>query len=55
MPAGEIHYGEGSVRPDPFIVKNCGPYAGEQLEALISKLQERGGEFLQARQTVMHC
>ena len=50
MPQGEIHYGEGSVRPDPFIVKNCGPYAAEQLDALLTTLQEQGAEFQQARQ-----
>lgn len=50
MPQGEIHYGEGAVRPDPFIVKNCGPYAVEQLETLIIRLQERGAVFRQARQ-----
>jgi len=50
MPQGEIHYGEGSVRPDPFIVKNCGPYAAEQLDRLIQMLLDRGAEFAQARQ-----
>lgn len=50
MPEGEIHYGEGSVRPNPFIVKNCGPYAAEQLDALVGSLLERGAEFLQAQQ-----
>jgi peptidoglycan/xylan/chitin deacetylase (PgdA/CDA1 family) len=50
MPEGEIHFGEGSVRPDPFIVKNCGPYAAEQLDRLLDMLHERGAEFLQARQ-----
>ncbi|MBN2311904.1 MAG: polysaccharide deacetylase family protein [Candidatus Hydrogenedentes bacterium] len=50
MPDGEIHYGEGSVRPDPFIVKNCGPRAAEQLGLLIQKLLGRGAEFLQAQQ-----
>ena len=50
MPQGEIHYGEGSVRPDPFIVKNCGPYAAEQLDRLLAKLLEQGAEFFQARQ-----
>lgn len=50
MPEGDIHYGEGAVRPDPFIVKNCGPYAAAQLEALIGALKERGAEFLQAQQ-----
>ncbi len=50
MPQGEIHYGEGSVRPDPFIVKNCGDYAVEQLDNLISALRERGARFRQAIQ-----
>ena len=50
MPQGEIRFGEGSVRPDPFIVKNCGPYAAEQLGLLIAGLQARGARFLQARQ-----
>jgi len=50
MPEGEIHYGEGSVRPDPFIVKNCGPYAAEQLDVLIAMLTERGASFVQAQQ-----
>jgi len=50
MPQGEIHYGEGSVRPDPFIVKNCGPFALEQLDLLVGMLRERKAEFCQARQ-----
>ncbi len=50
MPQGEIHYGEGAVHPDPFIVKNCGPYAAEQLDVLIGTLLERGARFLQAQQ-----
>jgi peptidoglycan-N-acetylglucosamine deacetylase len=50
MPQGEIHYGEGSVRPDPFIVKNCGPYALEQLDSLLGALSDRGAAFYQARQ-----
>jgi len=50
MPEGEIHYGEGSVRPDPFIVKNCGPYAAEQLDALVAELRNRGAGFFQAHQ-----
>ena len=50
MPRTEIRFGEGSVRPDPFIVKNCGPYAAEQLHLLIGKLLERGAHFIQASQ-----
>ena len=50
MPQDEIHYGEGAVRPDHFIVKNCGTYAAEQLDSLLQKLLERGAEFFQAKQ-----
>lgn len=50
MPQGDIFYSEGAVRPDPFITKNCGPYAVEQLDRLIRLLLERGAEFLEARQ-----
>ncbi|MCP4643299.1 MAG: polysaccharide deacetylase family protein [bacterium] len=55
MPEGEIHYGEGAVHPDPFIVENCGPYAVEQLEDLITSLQDRGARFLQAQQVAELC
>ncbi len=50
MPEGMIHYGEGGVLPDPFIVKNCGPYAAQELDTLIKKLLEKGAAFSQARQ-----
>jgi hypothetical protein len=50
MLEGDIQFGEGCVRPDPFIIKNCGPYAAEQLDALIRSLRARGAEFIQARQ-----
>ena len=50
MPQGAIHYGEGAVLPDPFIVKNCGDYAIGQLDILIKKLLERGATFYQTRQ-----
>ena len=50
MPQGEIHYGEGAVRPDPFIVKNCGEYAAEQLDRLLSALTARNARFYQARE-----
>jgi peptidoglycan/xylan/chitin deacetylase (PgdA/CDA1 family) len=52
MPEGEIHYGEGFVRPDPFIVKNCGDYAAEQFGHLLDMLHDRGAEFFEARQIV---
>jgi hypothetical protein len=50
MPQGEIHYGEGAVRPDSFLVKNCGRYAAEQFESLLENLKGRGAEFRQARE-----
>ena len=49
MPQGLIHFGEGSVRPDPFIVKNCGKVAAKELDRLVVRLKERGAEFLTAR------
>lgn len=45
MPEGLIHFGEGAVLPDPFIVKNCGDYALEQFDFLLEGLRERGAEF----------
>lgn len=45
----KMHVGEGWVVPDPFIVKNCGPYALEQFEALLSGLIERGAVFMTCR------
>jgi hypothetical protein len=46
----KMHIGEGFVVPDPFIVKNCGPYALEQLGLLIDGLRERGARFLSCEQ-----
>jgi hypothetical protein len=48
MPQGPLHYGEATVTPDPFIVKNCGLYALEQLAVLIRELRARGVRFLRA-------
>ncbi|MFA5688018.1 MAG: polysaccharide deacetylase family protein [Kiritimatiellales bacterium] len=50
MPEGLLHYGEGSVLPDPFLIKNCGDYATEQFDVLIDLLKARGAEFLQCKQ-----
>jgi hypothetical protein len=50
MREGLLHYGEGAVLPDPFIIKNCGPYAAEQFDVLLGMLKEMGSEFFQARQ-----
>jgi peptidoglycan/xylan/chitin deacetylase (PgdA/CDA1 family) len=54
MPQGEIYSGEGYVRPDPFIVRNCGEYALAQMDILISALKAAGGEFLTCRDLARH-
>lgn len=45
MPQGEIDFGECSVRPQPFIVKNCGEYALDQLDIITEQLKRRGARF----------
>ncbi|MBP5638266.1 MAG: polysaccharide deacetylase family protein [Victivallales bacterium] len=50
MPTGILHYGEGAVLPDPFIVKNCGQYAAEQFDELIRLLKAEGSTFHTAAQ-----
>jgi peptidoglycan/xylan/chitin deacetylase (PgdA/CDA1 family) len=50
MPQGALDFGESSVRPLPFIVKNCGPKAVAQLDRLCTMLVRRGGLFLTAKQ-----
>jgi peptidoglycan/xylan/chitin deacetylase (PgdA/CDA1 family) len=50
MPQGEIFVGEGFVRPEPFLIRNCGPYALEQMDALIGALKEAGFGFKTCRE-----
>jgi len=50
MPAGLLEYGEGAVLPNQDFVKNCGEYAGEQLDILIQKMKQAGATFHQAGQ-----
>lgn len=50
MPQGLIHYGEGAVYPDPFLVQNCGPYAVKQLDKVMDGLARRGAEFVTAHE-----
>lgn len=45
MPSGPIHFGEGAVLPDPFIIKNCGAVALKELDRLVEMLKERGAVF----------
>ena len=37
------------VRPDPFLVQNCGPGAAEELNRLVELLGARGATFHQAK------
>ncbi len=47
--AKRFHYGEGTVIPDYFCVKNCGPKAAQELERLIISLKkEYSAQFLTA-------
>ncbi len=55
MPQGPIPTSEGSVTPLPFIVKNCGEYAIEQLDLTIENLLERKAEFRQAREMALEA
>ncbi len=48
MPEGAIELGECSVKPQPFITRNCGPYAVEQLDRLFRLLKGAGGRFVTA-------
>jgi peptidoglycan/xylan/chitin deacetylase (PgdA/CDA1 family) len=50
MPQGALDFGESSVKPLPFIVKNCGPKAVRQLDRLTALLKQRGGRFVTAKQ-----
>lgn len=50
MPAGLIHSGEGSVLPDPFIIKNCGDYAVRELDKLVKMMKDAEIKFFQASQ-----
>ena len=52
MPQGDIRFGEGWIRPDPFIVKNCGAYAAEQFDKLLALLSAQGARFRQARDMI---
>ena len=48
MPEGLIHFGEGGVFPDPFLVKGCGGYCLDQVQILIDWLLSKNVEFLTA-------
>ncbi len=48
MPQGALDFGECSVKPLPFIVKNCGEKALKELDILCGLLKQRGGKFITA-------
>jgi len=50
MPQGMLDFGESLVKPLPFITKNCGERAVEQLDIVCAMLKERGGRFVTAEQ-----
>ncbi|MEO6964194.1 MAG: polysaccharide deacetylase family protein [Puia sp.] len=50
MPQGTLDFGECSVKPLPFIVKNCGAKALHEFDQLCSLLQDYGARFLTAKQ-----
>lgn len=50
MPQGALDFGESSVRPLPFIVKNCGPKAVKQLDRVCTMFKDRGARFVTAKQ-----
>jgi len=49
MPRGKIHFGEGAVTPDPFIIKNCGRVAAHEFDQLITQLKKRRADFYRCR------
>ena len=53
MPEGAIHYGEGAVVPDPFLVAGCGDYCLEQVAYLIDWLLAQGAIFHTARECAL--
>jgi peptidoglycan/xylan/chitin deacetylase (PgdA/CDA1 family) len=50
MPQGWIDFGEARVKPQPFIVKNCGAKAVAQFDRLCAGLAQRGARFVTAKE-----
>lgn len=49
MPKGALDFGESSVTPLPFIVKNTGPKALKQLDRVCALFKQRGARFMTAK------
>jgi peptidoglycan/xylan/chitin deacetylase (PgdA/CDA1 family) len=45
MREGVIHFGEGGVQPDPFIIEGCGDYCLQQMGLVLDWLQDQGATF----------
>jgi len=45
----KFRYGEGTVIPDEYLIKNCGDYALRQLEVIIDGLFSRNIKFITAK------
>jgi peptidoglycan-N-acetylglucosamine deacetylase len=54
MPEDLIHFGEGAVLPDPFIIKNSGQVAVTEFDNLIQMMKDRGAEFAMVRDIIGH-
>jgi peptidoglycan/xylan/chitin deacetylase (PgdA/CDA1 family) len=50
MREGPLHYGEGAVVPDPFLIQGCGNYCLEQFGLVIDWLIGQGAEFQTAKE-----
>jgi len=50
MREGLLHFGEGAVLPDQFMVRNCGEVAVAQFSRLVERLKEKKADFFMARQ-----
>ncbi len=50
MPQGSIDFGEASVKPLPFIVKNCGQKACIEFDKLCFMLKDKGATFKTAKE-----
>lgn len=45
----KLHYGEATIIPDNFIIKNCGDYALNQFEKLLDFLTAKEVEFINSK------
>lgn len=53
MPQGNLDFGECSVKPLTFIVKNCGSKALEEFDKLCGMLAKKGARFITAKDVAL--